>query len=64
MNHAKTSFSTEIFAGAIISMVEYLEPLLYVLRREENQQDLQHPTVVIDYLMSHLIGVARYHTAT
>jgi hypothetical protein len=24
MNHAKTSFSTEIFAGAIISVVQYL----------------------------------------
>jgi hypothetical protein len=27
MNHAKTSFSTEIFAGAIISVVRYLVPL-------------------------------------
>jgi hypothetical protein len=27
MNHAKTSFSTEIFAGAIISVVQYLAPL-------------------------------------
>jgi hypothetical protein len=27
MNHAKTWFSTEIFAGAIISMVQYLAPL-------------------------------------
>jgi hypothetical protein len=27
MNHAKTSFSTEIFAGAIISVVQYLVPL-------------------------------------
>jgi hypothetical protein len=30
MNHAKTSFSTEIFAGAIISMVQYFAPLRYV----------------------------------
>jgi hypothetical protein len=26
-NHAKTSFSTEICAGAIASMIQYLEPL-------------------------------------
>jgi hypothetical protein len=31
MSHAKTSFSTEIFAGAIISVVQYLAPLRYVL---------------------------------
>jgi hypothetical protein len=30
MNHAKTSFSTEIFANAIISVVQYLGPLWYV----------------------------------
>jgi hypothetical protein len=30
MNHAKTSFSTEIFAGAIISAIQYLAPLQYV----------------------------------
>jgi hypothetical protein len=29
MKHAKTMFSTEIFAGAIISMVQYLEALRY-----------------------------------
>jgi hypothetical protein len=29
MNHAKTSFSTEMFAGAIISVVQYLAPLWY-----------------------------------
>jgi hypothetical protein len=29
MNRAKTSFSTEIFAGAIISRVQYIEPLAY-----------------------------------
>jgi hypothetical protein len=29
MNHAKTSFSTEIFSGAIISVVQYLAPLPY-----------------------------------
>jgi hypothetical protein len=29
MNHAKTSFSTEIFDGAIISVVQYLAPLRY-----------------------------------
>jgi hypothetical protein len=29
MHHAKTSFSTEIFAGAILSVVQYLEPLRY-----------------------------------
>jgi hypothetical protein len=30
VNHAKTSFSTEIFAGAIISMVQYLAPLRFI----------------------------------
>jgi hypothetical protein len=30
MNHAKTSASREIFAGTIISMVQYLAPLRYV----------------------------------
>jgi type IV secretory pathway TraG/TraD family ATPase VirD4 len=30
MNHAKTSFSAEIFAGAIISVVQHLAPLRYV----------------------------------
>jgi hypothetical protein len=29
MNHAKTSFSTEIFAGATISVVQYLATLQY-----------------------------------
>jgi hypothetical protein len=29
MKHAKTSFSAEIFAGAIISVVQYLAPLRY-----------------------------------
>jgi hypothetical protein len=27
MNHAKTSFSTEMFAGAIMSVVQCLAPL-------------------------------------
>jgi hypothetical protein len=30
MNDAKTSFSTEIFSGAMISMVHYLEQLRYI----------------------------------
>jgi hypothetical protein len=29
MKHARTSVSTEIFAGAIISVVQYLTPLRY-----------------------------------
>jgi hypothetical protein len=29
MKHGKTSFSTEIFAGATISVVQYLAPLRY-----------------------------------
>jgi hypothetical protein len=29
MNHAKASFSTEIFAGAIIGVVQYLALLQY-----------------------------------
>jgi hypothetical protein len=31
MHHAKTSFSTEIFAGAILSVVQYLTPLRYCI---------------------------------
>jgi hypothetical protein len=31
LNHAKTSVSSEIFAGAIISVVQYLAPLRYPL---------------------------------
>jgi hypothetical protein len=31
MNHAKTSFSTEIFAGATIHVVRYLAPLRYAV---------------------------------
>jgi hypothetical protein len=38
MNHAKTSFSTEIFAGAIISVVECLAPLRYVIRKEKEKK--------------------------
>jgi hypothetical protein len=30
MDHAKTSFSTGICAGAIISVVQYLAPLRYI----------------------------------
>jgi hypothetical protein len=33
MNHAKTPFSTEICAGAIISVVQYLAPLRYLKQR-------------------------------
>jgi hypothetical protein len=32
MKHAKRSFRPEIFAGAIISVVQYLVPLRYVLQ--------------------------------
>jgi hypothetical protein len=47
MNHAKTSFSTEICPGAIISVVQYLAPLrvraqdyLFVTKRsKENAVD-------------------------
>jgi hypothetical protein len=35
MNHAKTSFSTEIFAGAIISVVQYLAPLRYMAEHHQ-----------------------------
>jgi hypothetical protein len=31
MNYAKTFVSTEIFAGAMISVVQYLAPLRYML---------------------------------
>jgi hypothetical protein len=31
MNHAKTSFSTVIFAGAIVGVVQYVAPLRYVI---------------------------------
>jgi hypothetical protein len=37
MNHAKASFSTEIFAVAIISGVQYLAPLRYVLWQSDVQ---------------------------
>jgi hypothetical protein len=30
INHAKTLFSTEIFAAAIIRVVQYLAPLRYM----------------------------------
>jgi hypothetical protein len=29
VNHARTSFSTEIFAGAVVSVGQYLAPLRY-----------------------------------
>jgi hypothetical protein len=32
MNHARTSFSTDTFAGAMISVVQYLAPLWYTGR--------------------------------
>jgi hypothetical protein len=41
MNQAKTPFSTEIFAGAIISMVQYLAPLRYgVFRPIDTESEL------------------------
>jgi hypothetical protein len=35
MNDAKTSVSTQIFAGAIISAVQYLAPLRYIVPATE-----------------------------
>jgi hypothetical protein len=32
MNHAKRSFSTDIFAGAVISLVQYLAPILDIIQ--------------------------------
>jgi hypothetical protein len=37
LNHAKTSFSTEIFAGAIIGVVQYFAPLRYQKRGATNE---------------------------
>jgi hypothetical protein len=38
MNHAKTSLSTEIFAGEIISVVQYMPPLQYPIQCRQHQQ--------------------------
>jgi hypothetical protein len=35
MNHAKTSLSTDIFAGVIFSVVQYLAPLQFVVTGRE-----------------------------
>jgi hypothetical protein len=42
MNHAKTSFSTEIFASAISSVVQYLAPLRYTKGYLRSNPPLQH----------------------
>jgi hypothetical protein len=41
MNHAKSSFSTEIFDGAIISVVQYLAPLRYMQQKAYNDLTLR-----------------------
>jgi hypothetical protein len=41
MNHAKSSFSTEMFAGAIISVVQYWAPLWYMQQKASNDLALQ-----------------------
>jgi hypothetical protein len=38
MSHAKTSFGTEIFAGAILCVVQYLAPLRYALSQSNAQE--------------------------
>jgi hypothetical protein len=45
MNHAKTSFSKEILAGAIISWVQYLAPLQHIsyLYPITLQQQIKNP---------------------
>jgi hypothetical protein len=42
LNHAKTSFSTEICAGARISVVQYLAPLLYLKEKKGGMLCQQH----------------------
>jgi hypothetical protein len=42
MNHANTSFSTEICAGAIISVVQYLAPLRYLSAVATTQLAMRH----------------------
>jgi hypothetical protein len=45
MNHAKTSFSTEIFAGAIVSVAQYLAPLRYGRGNKRGVQLPRHSTM-------------------
>jgi hypothetical protein len=42
MNHAKTSFSTEIFGGAIIIVVQYLAPQRHALPQAPQRTDPFH----------------------
>jgi tellurite resistance protein TehA-like permease len=46
MNHAKTSFSTDIFAGAIISVVQCLAPLRYVIWKKRKKKKEKNIIVV------------------
>jgi hypothetical protein len=75
MNHAKTSFSTEMFAGAIISVVQYLAPLQYVnisdtfmvlqdcggycQPGQSNRMTLQHDQATKSFLVSCMNGTCR-----
>jgi hypothetical protein len=51
MSHAKTSFSTKIFSGAIVCVVQYLAPLRYALSQsnvqEQNLQSTWHSAEVV-----------------
>jgi hypothetical protein len=42
MKHARTSLSTDLFAGAIISMVQHLAPLQYCKVRGHSQEACLH----------------------
>jgi hypothetical protein len=46
MNHAKTSVNTEIFVGAIISVVQYLAPIRYAFRNV--QLEITRPPPLVE----------------
>jgi hypothetical protein len=61
MNHAKPSFSTEIRAGAIISLVQYLAPLRYKEAAQLVKAPLQAWSRVQDiFVASNLITASEH----
>jgi hypothetical protein len=62
MSHAKTSFSTEILAGAIMSVVQYLAPLRYrmtVSREDWVKRQTRH-ICLIRHLSEQLLAVTTH----
>jgi hypothetical protein len=57
MNHAKTSFSTETFAGAMISVVQYLALLRYMavltIKGASHWMSARHTTVALSRQVPH-----------